>query len=200
MEEFQLYVAILAQILAGVTLAAAAGLRAFIPPLLVGLLGRLDLVTLRPGLDWMESTPALVIFGTAVVLEVLGDKIPWLDHLLDTLQTFLKPASGILVAAAALVDLPPLWAAILAIVVGGSVAGAVHVGKAGLRVVSTGATGGVANPALSAAEDGLAAGGTLLSLFFPILAFALLVIGSVLVIRGIRRWRGARAPAGPIGP
>lgn len=197
MEDLQLYLAILAQILAGVTLAAAAGLRAFIPPLLVGLLGRLDLVTLRPGLDWMESTPALVIFGTAVVLEILGDKVPWLDHALDTVQTFLKPASGILVAAAALVDLPPLWAAILAIVVGGTVAGAVHVGKAGVRLASTGTTGGLANPALSAAEDGLSAAGTLLSVFFPILAFALLVGGVALVVRGIRRRRRSRAPARP---
>ncbi|MGD8374759.1 MAG: DUF4126 domain-containing protein [Acidobacteriota bacterium] len=197
MEDLQLYLAIVAQVLAGVTLAAAAGLRAFIPPLLVGLLGRLDVVTLRPGLDWMESTPALVIFGTAVVLEILGDKIPWLDHALDTVQTFLKPASGILVAAAGLVDLPPLWAAILAIVVGGTVAGAVHVSKAGVRLASTGTTGGLANPALSAAEDGLSAAGTLLSVFFPILAFALLVGGVALVVRGIRRRRRSRAPARP---
>jgi hypothetical protein len=200
MEEVEISFALVAQVLAGVGLAAAAGLRAFLPPLVVGLLGRYEVFELRPSLDWMESTPALVIFGSAVVLEVLADKIPWLDHALDTVESFVKPAAGILVVAAALVDLPPLWTAVLAIVVGGVVSGTVHFGKASARLVSTGTTGGIGNPALSVAEDGVALGGSLLSIFFPVIAFALLVVGGFLVLRGIGRWKRSRARPDPLRP
>ena len=177
------------QILAGAGLAAAAGLRAFLPPLVLGSLARFDVVTLRPSLDWMESTPALVVFGSAVVLEILADKIPWLDHALDVAQTFVKPAAGALVLAATLTDLPPLWTAVLAIVIGGTISGGIHLGKAALRVLSTGATGGAANPVVSTAEDGLALGGTLLAIFFPVIGFLLVITAGVLIARWWMRRR-----------
>ena len=192
MDEIEVSFALMAQLLAGIGLAAAAGLRAFLPPLIVGLLGRYEVFELRESLEWMEATPTLVIFATAVVVEVLADKVPWLDHALDIVQSFLKPAAGVLVVSATLVDLPPLWTAVLAIVVGGTVSGTVHFGKAAARLASTGTTGGIANPALSVAEDGLALGGSLLSIFFPLLAFALLVLGGFFVVRGISRWRRSR--------
>ena len=50
-------------------------------------------------------------------------------------------------------DLDPLWRAVLAILVGGSVAGTVHVAKAKTRLGSSMATLGVANPVLSFVED-----------------------------------------------
>ncbi len=192
MGEIEISFALMAQLLAGVGLAAAAGLRAFLPPLMVGLLGRYEVFELREALEWMEATPTLIIFATAVVLELLADKVPWLDHALDTVESFLKPAAGMLVVAAALVDLPPLWTAVLAIVVGGTVSGTIHFGKAGARLISTATTGGVANPVLSVAEDGLALGGSLLAIFFPLLAFALLILGAFFVVRGISRWRRSR--------
>jgi hypothetical protein len=192
--------AVTAQILAGAGLAAAAGLRAFLPPLVVGLLGRYDLLDLREGLAWMESTPALVVFGTAVLLEVLADKVPWLDHALDAVGSVLKPMAAILVVAASLVDLPPLWAAVVAIVVGGTVSVTVHLGKAGLRLASTALTGGAANPAISAVEDGLSLGGALLAIFFPLLAFVLLLAGGALVARALRRRRRSRLAHGAVHP
>ena len=200
MEDLQTSMIVLVQVAAGFGLAAAAGLRAFLPPLAVGLLARYDVFELRPSLDWMESTPALVIFGTAVILEILADKVPWLDHALDTVESFLKPAAGILVVSAALVDLPPLWTAILAILVGGTVAGTVHFGKAAARLASTATTGGIANPVLSTAEDGLALGGTLLAIFFPVLAFVVVVVGAALAARGISRWRRSRPAVGVVRP
>ena len=183
------------QILAGAGLAAAAGLRAFLPPLVLGSLARFEVITLRPSLDWMESTPALVVFGSAVVLEMLADKIPWLDHALDVAQTFIKPAAGALVLAATLTDLPPLWTATLAIVVGGTISGGVHLGKAALRVVSTGTTGGAANPVVSTAEDGLSLVGSLMAILFPVVGFLLVITASVLIGRWwMRRRHVSHAP------
>jgi len=163
-----------------------------VPPLVMGLLGRFDVISLRSGLDWMESTPALVVFGTALVLELLADKIPAVDHALDAAATFVKPAAGALVFAAALTDLPPLWTVVVSLIVGGATAGGVHVAKSGLRLASTGATAGIANPILSIAEDAISLLGTLLSIFVPILVIILLIVG-LLVLRKIVRWMKSRS-------
>ncbi|MCZ6746605.1 MAG: DUF4126 domain-containing protein, partial [Acidobacteria bacterium] len=133
------------QILAGLGLAAAAGLRAFLPPLVVGLMARADLITLRGDLDWLAGTPALIIFATAVAVEVLADKVPLLDHALDVVGLVVKPAAGALVLAAPLVDMGPLATLLLALAVGGTLAGMVHVTKSALRLASTGTTGGLGN-------------------------------------------------------
>ncbi|MFQ5671176.1 MAG: DUF4126 domain-containing protein [Acidobacteriota bacterium] len=182
------------QILGGLGLAAAAGLRAFLPPLVAGLLGRLDLVHLRPELEWLQSTPALAVLGAAVLFEVLGDKIPLLDHALDLLGTVLKPASGALALAAPLVEPSPMVAAVTALALGGTVAGAVHVAKSGLRLASTGTTGGLANPILSLGEDILSLGGALVALLSPLLVLVVLVLVLLLLRRVIGRMRSGTRP------
>jgi hypothetical protein len=179
------------QILAGMGLAAAAGLRAFLPPLVVGLLARLDLFTLRGDMEWLGSTPALIIFASAVALEILADKVPILDHILDLLGVVVKPAAGALVLAAPLVDLGPVTTLLVALVLGGTVAATVHATKSALRLASTGSTGGLANPALSLAEDGLSLTGTLLAVLAPLLLIVLLVV-SLLLLRRIVAWMQAR--------
>jgi hypothetical protein len=179
------------QILAGLGLAASAGLRAFLPPLVVGLLARLDLITLRGDLDWLAGTPALIIFATAVAVEILADKVPLLDHALDVLGLVVKPAAGALVLAAPLVDIGPVGALLLALVVGGTLAGTVHVTKSALRLASTGTTSGLGNPVLSLAEDGLSLTGTVLAVVAPLLLVLLLAL-SLLFLRKIVHWMQAR--------
>ena len=117
------YASLLLQIATGVGLAAVTGLRAFLPAFVVGVVGRLDWIPLRGGFEWLESTPALVIFGTAFILEILADKIPGVDHFLDATGTVVKPAVGALVMVASLADLPPLYAAVIGLLLGGSVSG-----------------------------------------------------------------------------
>lgn len=187
---------LLFQILAGLGLAAAAGLRAFLPPLVLGLLARFDLVTLRGDLDWLAATPALIIFATAVLVEILADKVPLLDHVLDLLGMVVKPAAGALVLAAPLVDLGPLTTLLLALVVGGTVAATVHATKSALRLASTGTTGGMGNPVLSLAEDGLSLTGTVLAILAPLL-LVLLLVASLLFLRRIVRWMQARVRPRP---
>src|SRR5512145_2759755 len=112
--------AVAVQIAMGLGLAASAGLRAFLPLLVAGVAGRLDLLPLSESFAWLGSTPALVVFGVAVVAEVLGDKIPVVDHFLDALHTLLKPIAGTVVAASVLTDLPPLPATVLSLITGGA--------------------------------------------------------------------------------
>ncbi len=181
------------QVATGIGLAASTGLRAFLPVFVVGVLGRLDLVPLRESFEWLGSTPALVIFGTAVVLEVLGDKIPGVDHFLDMAGTVIKPAAGALVVVAALAEFPPLYAAVIGLLVGGSVSGSVHVAKAGLRAIVTGATVGTANPAVSATEDSLSLGGALLAIFYPVIFLLATFTAALLLLYAWRRRRRQHA-------
>jgi Domain of unknown function (DUF4126) len=185
------------QLAMGFALAAAAGLRAFLPLFVAGVLARQGYLTLGASFEWMASTPALIVFGSAVVFEVLGDKIPIVDHALDAGGMFVKPVAGTLLAAALFTDLDPMVATTLGLVGGGAIAGVVHTMKGATRIVSTGATGGLANPLLSFFEDAMATFGVAIAILLPILA-ALLVLalvgyGLLRLTRGLR----TRARGGP---
>jgi hypothetical protein len=171
------------QLAMGFALAATVGLRTFLPLLAAGLLARFGYVDLGHSFEWMEKTPALVVFGSAVVFEVLADKVPGLDHALHAVEAFVKPVAGTLVAASLFTNLDPMMAVVLGLIGGGTIAGMVHVAKGTTRVASTAMTGGLANPALSLFDDVLAVGGIILAILAPIIA-ALIVL--VLVVGGVR--------------
>src|SRR5260370_29156907 len=94
----------------GVALAACAGLRAFLPLLLAGILARMGWLDLGPSFQFLASNRALVVFGVASLVEILGDKIPAVDHALDALGTPLRPAAAALLSSSLLghVSPPPL--------------------------------------------------------------------------------------------
>jgi len=184
---------VLVHVTMGIGLAACAGLRAFLPLFVVGLAGRLDLVTLSDSFTWLSDWPALAVFGAAVVIEILGDKFPFVDHVLDTVQTFVKPIAGALVMATVIDDWAPLYVAIFSIVVGGSTAGLVHLTKAKLRLASSVTTGGLGNPVLSASEDVGALAGTVGSIVIPPVMVLFMIVTVLLAWVALRRLR--RRPA-----
>jgi hypothetical protein len=164
------------QVMMGVSLAACAGLRAWLPMMAVGLMGRMGLIALNPTFSFLESTPALVVFGVATLLELLGDKVIAVDHALDVVGTFVRPLAGTLLVAAALSKTDPMVALVAGLVVGGGTALTVHSGKAAARTQSTSLAlfhGGVGNAALSLIEDGLSVMGSVLAVLLPVLAFVL---------------------------
>ena len=184
--------AIIAQISMGIGLAACAGMRTFLPLLIVGLAGRFDVVPLTSSFDWLGSWPSLTVFGVAVLVEVLGDKFPVVDHGLDVVQTFAKPVAGTVLMASVVTDLGGLTTAVLAIVTGGTVAGGVHLAKSNTRLLSTATTGGLANPVLSTAEDGIALAGSVGAVFAPVVMVVLMAIGAIVAAVLLRRWWAAR--------
>lgn len=177
-------------ILMGISLAACAGLRAFLPLLAAGLAVRMEWWHVQPWLQWMGSTEALVTFGLATLLEVLSDKVPILDHALDVFHSFARPVAGALVAMGAFYQGSPLYATALGIILGAPLAGGFHFARAGTRVASTATTGGVANPVLSSIEDMLAATGVLFALIAPIVTFLALLALAVVIFR----WKRGRRP------
>src|SRR3954463_1520521 len=91
-------------VLIGLGLAAACGFRVFVPLLVMSLASRAGVghLALGPGFAWIGSTPALLSFAVATVLEIAGYYIPWVDNLLDTVATPAAVVAGIVVTASAM--------------------------------------------------------------------------------------------------
>ena len=189
--------------LTGFGLSAAAGLNAYIPLLLVGLLARYtDVVTLPASFAWISSGWALVAVAVLLAAEVVLDKVPVVDHVNDAVQTFVRPAVGGVIfaatAAAEQVDASPWmrehpWVGALAGVV---VAGLVHATKVTARPVVNVSTGGLGAPVVSTLEDVTSLGVSLLAVFAPVLV-ALALVGlawaAVVLVRRRRRRRALAA-------
>jgi hypothetical protein len=187
------------QVVMGLGLAASAGLRAFLPLLVVGVAGRAGVIPLAGPFEWMSSTGALIVFGVAVVAEVLADKIPLIDNALDAGAVFVKPVAGTMLAASMFTELGPLEGTVLGIATGGVTAGAVGLAKAKTRLLSTAASAGFANPWLSIGEDIGSLFGSLAVVFLaPLVAFVIVVlVGIALAVWMVNRSR--RAPTGTAG-
>jgi uncharacterized membrane protein len=181
---------LLLALVSGIAIAAACGLRAFLPLLALGLAARFGVFHLRPGAEWMASDPALWALGIATVLEILSDKVPVVDHALDAVGTLIRPAAAWLGAFAVLQGWGSPWAQIAALVLGAG-ALAVHGIKAKTRLGSSVATAGHANPLLSVLEDSGVLVLVAAAILAPLLALALILI----LAWGIGRWRARRAPA-----
>jgi hypothetical protein len=177
-------------VLAGIGLAACAGLRAFLPLFAAGIAARFFHWELAPGVDWLANDWALITTGVATVLEILADKVPFVDNVLDAIQTFVAPVAGVLVSLTPFFHVSPSAAWVLAILGGAAVAGGVHLLAAVTRVKSSAVTAGVGNPVLSVIEDVMAFLALILALLAPILLLVLFAVGIV----GVRRlWRRRRA-------
>lgn len=164
------------QVMLGICLSACAGLRAFLPLLIIGILQRMGYLQVGQTFGWIGSNPALIVFGTATLIEIIGDKIPVLDHTLDSIGTFIKPIAGTILFSTVILKMDPILAVVLGIIAGGSISELVHLKKATVRGGSTALTAGIANPFISIFEDLGAFIGTAISIIAPILAFVLLLI------------------------
>jgi hypothetical protein len=186
----------------GVVLAATAGLRAFLPVFSASMVAWLTHLPLPANLAWLEKPQTILIFGVATLLEILGDKIPVVDHALDSIQHFTKPALAVFAATPFLYQLTPEYSVAIGILLGAPLALGVHSAKATARVGSTVTTAGMGNPVLSVVEDVAAIGAIVLGFIAPLLA---LVVAAVLIfllarfaLRVRRRRRAAaRARRGP---
>jgi hypothetical protein len=180
-----------------IALAAATGLRAWLPVLLASLLARAGYLELGESFSFLSSTPALVALGVATVLEIVADKVPALDHSLDLVSTVVRPAAGALLAASAIgVITDPLTALVLGLAVGAPSAAVPHAAKAALRGASTALTGGLANPVLSVLEDVASIALFVLAVLVPVLmALVVAAVGALVVRLFWRRRQPVPRPA-----
>ncbi len=171
-------------------LSASAGLNAYIPLLVVGVLAHYtNLLKLNPPFDALSNPWILILLGVLVSIEFLADKIPAVNHINDVIQTFVRPVAGAIAFAASakvLTDVSP----VLALACGLLVAGGVHVAKsAAVRPAVTATTGGAGNVPVSIAEDIVSTVLSILAIIIPMLMGAILITGASLIIYWI--WRRA---------
>lgn len=167
----------------GIVLAACAGLRAFLPVFSASLAAWTLHVPLPENLEWLARPETVLAFGIATFIEILGDKVPLVDHALDSIQLFTKPGLAVLAATPFLYQLSPQYAIGIGIVLGAPLALGVHSAKATARVGSTAATGGIGNPILSVVEDVAAIGSIALAFLAPVVALVLLAVLLFLLVR-----------------
>jgi uncharacterized membrane protein len=189
-------------ILTGMGLSTAAGLNAYIPFLLVALVARFtDVINLPPTYSWIESWWAIAIGSLLLLAEVVFDKIPAIDTVNDTIQTFVRPSVGGLIFAAttAAQDLDnSTWMADhpwVGVLLGVVISGLVHTGKMVARPAINAGTLGAGAPVVSTVEDGTSLGLSLVAIFVPvlvILALAIIVGSMFWAWRRIQRWRRRR--------
>jgi hypothetical protein len=173
----------------GIVLAAATGLRVFLPALIASAAAYTGHLPLDDGFAWLATPFALIMLGVAALVEIMAYYVSGIDNLLDTLSTPAAFIAGTVLSAAVMTDLPPIvqWAA--AVVAGGGAASLTQGVTTMLRANSTLFTGGIGNPAIATAELGGALAVPLLALAAPFVALALVILLLWVAFRLLRRLR-----------
>jgi hypothetical protein len=173
-------------------MAWASGIRLYAVVFAAGLLGRLGYVQLPETLQVLESPWLIGIAGILLIVEFLADKIPLVDSIWDSTQTFVRIPAGAVLAALAMGEHDPELM-LAAGLVGGTLTAATYAAKAGGRALINTSPEPVSNIATSFGEDALVASGLFAALYHPILFLVLLGLFAVLLIwlvpkllRGIR--------------
>jgi hypothetical protein len=181
------------ELLSAFGLSAATGLNAYIPLLIVGLLGRFtDWIVLKAPWNILENPWVLGVLTGLVFVEATVDKIPGVDTVNDVIQTLVRPAAGAILFAAGgnvISEISPVAAMICGLLVAGSV----HAVKSTARPAITASTAGMGNPVVSLVEDVVSGVTTFVAVVLPILA--VLFIGTLLAFflwLGVR-WRRRRS-------
>ncbi len=173
-------------------LAASAGLNAYIPLLIVALLGRFTTwFTLSSPWDALTSWWVIGALGVLTLIEFFADKAPAVNHVNDVIQTFVRPAAGAILFAASTGAAGGVHP-IVAMIAGLLVAGGVHTVKAAaVRPAVTATTGGLGNIPVSLAEDVAAVFLSIAAIVVPVVIAAIVIVITSLFVWWL--WRRANA-------
>jgi hypothetical protein len=172
----------------GIGLAAATGMRVFVPLLVLGVTARMDWLPLSPGFQWLESWPAIIALAVAAVLEIGAYYIPVVDNFLDLIAGPLAVMAGIVATAAVITDLPPMVRWSVAIVAGGGTAGVVQTVMSVVRLKSTALTAGFGNFIVATFELMASFVASLIAILAPVIAIVV-VVGILVVFLALTRNR-----------
>lgn len=181
-------------VLAAFGLAAAAGLNAYIPLLIVALTARFtDWFALGPTWEPLTSWWIIGLLIFLVAVEFFADKLPAINHANDAIQTFVRPAAGAILFAAStnvITDINPIFAMVLGLLTAGSV----HVAKsAAVRPAVSLTTGGVGNTPVSILEDLISTALAIAAVLIPVAVAIMLVFLATTIIWLL--WRRERRSA-----
>lgn len=168
----------LPSLLTGFGLSASAGLNAYLPLLTLALADRISGSFNLPGpYDAVSSNAGIVVILLVMAVELIGDKLPRIDHINDMIHSPIRALIGgfcFMAVAAEQGDLN-VW---LAGVIGVVVAGGVTYWKMRVRPAISTATNGIGNPIISLQEDAVAIILSIVAVVWPWgIAFMLPLLG-----------------------
>lgn len=207
----------------GLGLAAACGLRVFVPLLAMSLGSKLGLVHLTPEFSVLGSWGAIVGLSAICVAEIAAYYVPWIDHAMDALATPAAIIAGAVATAAQMGIIAPVhvtdishlasaslgdaaggtmhasWVqpaiGLTSAALGGTLAGAVQTSTVAARSATTWTTAGILNPIVSTLENIGAIVLSVLAIVVPALLGLVLLAIVLLVVRRRLGRRGVRAVA-----
>jgi len=182
----------ISQVITAFGLAGSAGLNAYIPLLLVSVLGKLGVIHLNAPFDVLSNPLVMVALVVLLVIEVAVDKVPGADHVNDVLQTLVRPAAGAILFAGnsgAIGNMSPELSLALGLVM----AFGVHAAKAAARPVVNATTLGIGAPVISVAEDVTSLVGSLLAIFLPLVFLIFVGVIAFLIYRVSDKFKRAFA-------
>lgn len=147
----------------------------------LGLLGRFANLGLPGELDVLTSWWIIGIASGLYLIEFFADKIPYLDSTWDVIHTFIRIPAGAVLAATAFGDFDRS-VQVVALLLGGGLALSAHGTKATARAAINLSPEPVSNIVVSLAEDVIAFGTILMSIFLPLVTIIFLVTFLVLSI------------------
>lgn len=174
-------------LLSGVGLSFSTGLNAYLPLLILALADRIsDSFNLPGPYDAVSSNTGIVIILLIMAVELIGDKIPRIDHMNDLLHTPIRPLIGAFVsmAVAAEGDALNVW---VAGAIGLLVAGGIHLWKMQHRPAINEATKGIGTPIVSVIEDFVSIVASIAAVAFPLACLLIVPAGAWWVTRAYRR-------------
>lgn len=192
---------LIAQAALAAAVAWGAGLRLYLVVLILGLAGHFGAMDLPQSLQILAHPLVIGISGLLALAEFVGDKIPLLDSVSDSIHTFIRIPAGAALAAAFFGD---SGAAVqtAAALLGGSFAAGSHVAKAGSRAFINTSPEPVSNVAASFGEEAMLGGGLWLAVTHPLIFLAALgafMLASLLLARKLWRWLRQSQPSSAPG-
>lgn len=170
----------------------ASGLRLYITVFAVGMMNKFGYIQLPATLDILSNPIVIAVAGLLAMIEFLADKIPYVDTMWDSIQTFIRIPAGALLAMGAINTSDPVIATIAALL-GGSLAGATHATKAGSRALINTSPEPVSNIAASFGEESALITGGWLMFAHPAVFIGILCGFIVLLFWLLPKvWRGVK--------
>lgn len=176
----------------GIGLAASVGFRVFLPLFALSLASYFNVWELNSSWLWVGSLTAVIIFGVATIIEILGYYIPLVDNLLDTIAIPLAAVAGTAVMMSTVSDLSPVITWALAIIAGGGTAATIKSAAGASRITSTVTTAGFGNPLVSTIETGTSIIMSIFSIFLPIIAFVLVIFVLFVIFKLYKKIRPSK--------
>ena len=188
----------------------ASGFRLYAVVFLVGAMGAAGWIALPLGLHVLQHPAVLAASGFMMFVEFFADKIPWVDSLWDTMHSVIRIPAGALLAASVFgADSGTM--AVVAGLLGGSLAATAFATKATTRAAINTSPEPFSNGLASLFEDGLVVAVVWLATAHPVwfgVALALMLVVSALllmalwkflqaVLRTLRGFYGGDRPARP---